>query len=384
MNTKKQHFVAVVLFLALSLTCILGNLGALQVKATGPVRNTVYYFSDSTDPLISASSLAANFTNYSQRIYTNDSLASIINSIPATGGMDLLFDSTAYAQISSGGTLPDADEGGDCIAVFELIYVIPDPSSMHALFSELKQSGYKIMVIGSFTAEDFFDTQFLQYVDTLYTYYPEQYFVDWAMYDILVNQDGLEPSTLILEDRFLAGDTVPNSFYEAYTRSWFLRNLIQKIRELYPELYSSDDDIDQETDEAIFPDNTLQIMEQLGINIQWFKSGNLYQLSREISTVDISDIDEYYTASAHPMYAFGYTSLSTLCYQFFWDVQHDELDNDRLKVYLIQDCPVQNDPDGLQVSLYNRTTQNEATARSEDSGEALLLLLQLKGSTAEE
>ena len=241
MKLKEKYLVSIflaVLLFATGLVPVLKRANRMEASALIDAnRDTVIYISDTPDTIYSFSQLMYFAPKTSLRI-TNDSfLANIPNMINA-GDYEAIFDSSLYSDIEETDNFPEVIQGQKTVLIFEFLYTELDANLFLTIFSHFKSYNFNILLIGSFTENDFFNPdsleyerpEFFDYVDRFISVYPKALFVQNTLGKIQSERGGsLDGASIILDNRFIEA-TKNESFEELYAKSWFLRCLVQEIR----------------------------------------------------------------------------------------------------------------------------------------------------------
>ncbi len=221
-----------------------------NAKAVGTPTNKVMYFADTDRPMIYQSTLRDNdLHEYEMYFYTSLMWDDVLIYATNTGESDhdIMYYANETTRIASQGGLAEENansgteymEENSCIVVIELRNYIAEATKIASLFTLLRNEGHRILFLSgqsasSYTVEDDEDFDITEYVDGFAHIYSEREFVNNAvnsMTTINVNEtnEGLSPSLICLDSRFIPGYTNNMTMDEAYQVSWFLRVLIDRI-----------------------------------------------------------------------------------------------------------------------------------------------------------
>ena len=356
MATKRRSFTAIILSVLLfisSFALIFGNLQTKKAKASEQIDHSdyLYYFSDNTSPLITQSDIDSEYYNYLIRMYSNAFTFEAVVTACYLNCEDLFVtpsvSDNTITQITEG-ELHDFDEVdfvSNTAIVFEMSILMPMDTNVDfyvQLFENLRSMGFKVYLIASFEAADLEQgDSLINSADGFYQYYPEQYFFDFAVSDMINNQDGVEGATFIF-DSTMTGNA---SFATVYRTSSHLRCLFSLIR-------------DELADENKLPldlvfDHNLEIYAN-SLDAQK-KLFNIVLGSEDNDT----ESGDYSSFDGKKIYALGYWYLPTKLYNTLLAMGEMVLE-----IYLIQNDPIVYDENGLSFLNYNRIAENEPFYRA--------------------
>ena len=369
MITKRRNFTAIILSVLLilsSLVLIFGNLQTKKSKAD-PIENEsdyFYYVSDTHYSFLNQTQIAQEFPNYLIRKFTEGSstsnLSGALQEFQESCSVSSFFETPTTSGITQvqSGNLPNLQDGSisDAVIVLEITNVLPNGDYLETFCYELKNFGFKIMIIGAFDSS-YYDnwSEISENIDVFEKLYYEKYFFDLVIADIKNNRSGLAGASFILDPFFVNFD---NSIEVFYAGSSFIRYLV--------EVYATEFSLtgDEATIEYLLQNNYFKLFThnsgtgtftQISVNIQ-----DNRLLNNTILYTTASDLDNL----PAPRYLISLCPMDTYLYDIAFDIQRDPYEDVELYLLTYTGCTI--DPDGeLEINLlYDRTSANASSSSS--------------------
>lgn len=308
----KKLLTPVLLAFMLLLSCLfpaLGAQGKIKTASADPT-GTVIYFSDTYMTAYDQTQIAAEYSNYSIRIFNPDMLRTLIDS----GDYQAMLNSSNYTNHYQSTSFSDSD---GCDIIVEIVTKRPDPVKLEYVFSGLKSEGYRVLFISGFEfSED--EDDFMQYVE-MYEYIDVVgYFVSVVVNSILNDKQGFYDADLVIDHRFITWDmlTPPENLDELTAQDAYENSRL--IQRLMTELGCAD----------IEDFRTLY-----NINLYVYLGENDYIELIDGIFFEDADLMSFYKVE-RPMYVIGYAGVvDNALYDRLKDMQNEEL---TLPIYLLQ------------------------------------------------